>query len=201
MEHEQTEEVAAPVKKPWFTVPGMYDGERTLEEQMRGLAPAFDRLAGMSVIDLGCAEGLIALEAARAGARLVHGVDNSLELLRVARQLANSDVRLFRVDLNRAAWPRGVLRQYDVVLALAIVHKLIKPEEALRRFADMATDTLVIRLPRHAIGGRFRAKHADANNKRYMCDVNGVMMRSGFQLEVEFAGPRDEAVQHWRRNV
>ena len=183
-----------PNKRGWFKVPGVQDGDRSLAEQMQGLAPALAAMRGKTVLDLGCAEGLIALEALRAGAALVHGVEYNRQLLEVGQGVLSTcpDAILMYGDLNEGL-PAQCRAHYDVILALAIIHKLERPAESLARYAAMA-DRVVIRLPLGS-KGVFRAKYSIRR-----CDTNAVMPAAGFVLEQTLPGPRKELVQHWRRS-
>lgn len=181
----------------WFAVPGVQDGDRTLEEQMLGLGPAFSVMTGKTVADLGCAEGLIAIEALLGwGAATVHGFENSMPLVRSAREYAEglASIAFIRHDLNNG-WPPDALESYDVTLALAIIHKLVLPSDCLRQFAQRTRERIVLRLP---IGskGAFRAKHGLPPEH---CDTRVVLQSCGFALEQELPGPRGELVHHWIR--
>lgn len=179
------------MRKGWFAIPGVQQGERTLAEQARGLEPALAACKGKTVLDLGCAEGLIAQACLARGARLVRGYDFNAPFLDTAAALELDPARaeFFYYDLNKPlATPPA-----DIVLALAIVHKLRDPAAALAGFAALATERLVLRLPRGS-DGEFRAKHSQAR-----CDVRVVMAEAGFRLEQTLRGPRGELVLHWVR--
>jgi 2-polyprenyl-3-methyl-5-hydroxy-6-metoxy-1,4-benzoquinol methylase len=125
-----------PPRKGWFKLPGQ-DGDRSVKGQLVGLARALEACRGKTVLDLGCAEGAIALEFARAGATRILGVEVVAEHLEVARRLCAGYPCEFRhEDLNRTRLAEG--EQFDVVLALAIIHKLKHPAERLRYFAALA---------------------------------------------------------------
>jgi hypothetical protein len=158
---------------------------RTLQEQLQGLEPALAAAPGRTVLDLGCAEGWIAREFQKAGAVAVHGVECNAELK------IDPAVRVWRWNLNDGL-PPGLLWKYDIVLLLAIVHKLRNPEERLKQYAALATERVVIRLP---IGstGMIRSK----NFPDETCNCAEVMQGVGFVLEQTLPGPRGELVQHW----
>ncbi len=122
------------------------DGDRTLDQQMQGLDLLLDSVKRKSVLDVGCAEGLIDFELIRAGAVAVHGVEARPQAVEDANRLRGDMACTFeQVDAN--TWrPR---RAYNVVLMLAILHKLKDPTAACLRFAESASDMLVIRLPPH----------------------------------------------------
>lgn len=184
----------------WFKLPGR-TGARTLAEQLTGLERALVDARGRTVLDLGCAEGLIAMEFARAGASAVVGIDSNDDLLKQGRLILDRArmreprlrvVELQHADLNDAE----ECTSYDVVLALAIFHKLRDPVGALHSWADMADELLVVR---HQSGSRgvIRAKqypHPEA-------DSRAILPGLGFELELEAGGPRDEIVHYWRRVV
>lgn len=158
---------------------------RSLEEQLQGLAPALAAAKGKTVLDLGCAEGWIAREFQDAGAVAVHGVEcnDNLELV--------PEVRIWLWNLDHGL-PPGLSPKYDIVLLLAIVHKLRHPEQRLREYAAKANERVVIRLPEGSTGF-VRSK----NFAKETCDCVAVMQEEGFTLEQVLPGPRGEQVQHW----
>jgi hypothetical protein len=158
---------------------------RTLQEQLQGLEPALAAAPGRTVLDLGCAEGWIAREFQKAGAVAVHGVECNAELK------IDPAVRVWRWNLNDGL-PPGLLWRYDIVLLLAILHKLRNPEDRLRQYAGMALERVVIRLP---LGSHGWIKSKFAHQEKCYC--NQVMKESGFKLEQTLPGPRGELVQHW----
>lgn len=186
--------------KGWLAIPGVQRGERTLAEQMMGLEPALAVCAGKSVIDFGCAEGLIGIEFAKAGA-LVWGIELQERFVKTAAeqsQLAGVAARcLFeRHDLSGFVEPGAAIdwSPSDIVLALAIVHKLRHPGNALRNMAALARERLVLRLP---VGSTGVIACKFDNSKT--CDSREVMPACGFRLEQQLDGPRTEQVQHWVR--
>lgn len=194
-------EVASEKVAGWFDIPGVQDGSRKLGEQMTGLHPAISESDGKTLIDLGCAEGLIALEFARAGAT-VTGLDYNEPMIETANELARNIAPALRpvfmaADLNEMIADhraRGIVPRYDIVLALAILHKLSDPGAGAAYAADCAAELLVIRLPEHQDGTAIQGKHSGK-----MCNVNKVVARRGFALEKTLKGPRHEAVCYWRR--
>lgn len=186
-------------REGWFAIPGVQSGPRSLEEQMLGLAGALKEAVGQTVLDLGSAEGLIGIEFAKAGAKEVLGIECNDEAVRAARAVRDrldpelrERIRFFTANLNSVA--RTETKQYDIVLALAILHKLA-PVAAGVEFAARATrKLLVVRLP---IGsaGRLISKSRVGSP----CDLNQELPRLGLRLEAVVEGPRTELVQYWRR--
>jgi len=193
------------MNKGWLKIPGVQDGDRSLAEQLLGLEPALAACDGRTVYDFGCAEGLIGIEFGKRGAAAVRGCDllpsfvaeanrqADLVGLGVTCQCRDYSLVSFRGAEYPADFPEFDQR-FDIVLALAIVHKLRTPGPALRLMAGMATKRLVIRLP---IGstGIIACKYDKAVN----CDAHQVMGDAGFTLEQMIKGPRGEMVQHWVR--
>ena len=183
--------------KGWLKVPGIRpDGDRTLEEQMLGILPALLECAGKSVLDLGCAEGLIGAEFAKAGASRVVGIELLETHLQVAR-LACKDIKnISFICANLAEWiaHHEEPEQFDIVLALGIIHKLRDPAVPLEFAARSAKSLVLFRAPAHETDGRIYSKHGGTE-----CNVPQVMKRCGFVEEKKIAGVRGEAVQYWRR--
>jgi SAM-dependent methyltransferase len=184
----------------WFEIPGVQHGDRTLDEQLLGLDAALAEAAGKRVLDLGCAEGLIAARFIEAGAQLVHGVEIRPQFLVAAQSIAGRGhpnlghgLTVDFGDLNEGL-PKWLAPPYDMVLALAILHKLRYPTVALQRMAKACLGLLVIRLPLGS-QGEFGSKHF--RNQR--CDLRAELPALGFRLERDAEGPRGERVHYWRR--
>ncbi len=151
-------------KSGWFKIPGLQDGKKTLERQMRGLDVVRDACQGAALLDLGCAEGLIALEMAKAGARIVHGVELEGNRLIVANaifgkhaprveyaftewDLARFDDLFLCITADGTGDQHYLLTRYDVVLCLAIAQKLPNPARFLRLASALCSDIMAVRLP------------------------------------------------------
>ncbi len=186
----------------WFKIEGEAEGDRTLEEQMIGLAPALAECKGKRILDLGCAEGLIAREFSRAGARIVHGIEKLQRHVDLANKLCHGLPMTFAcADLELLAaeeMKRGRAQRFDIVLALAILHKLPEPGVGVQYCAWSARNLVVIRLPEYGITARgiLRNKKYDAG-----CHLASTMKQQGFALEKALPGPRKEQVQYWRRKA
>lgn len=177
----------------WFVIPGVQTGDRTIEEQRLGVERALARCRGKTVLDLGCAEGLLSLEFARAGALSVHAVDALGGHLEVAQQLCRRyrSISFEQRDLNE---PLEALQLYDFVLALGVCHKLHQPELGIRFAADSARELVLVRMTRYN-AGRICSKFHPEN----CCDVNEEMAAKGFRAEAIDAGPRSETVHYYRK--
>ena len=105
--------------RAWFKGLG-HDGDRTLAEQILALAPALAECAGKRVLDLGCAEGLVSLEFAKAGAVRVLGIEREDDHFKVAQTLVFDGpcaLKFKQWNLNNVN-PDRPLHDYDIVLAL-----------------------------------------------------------------------------------
>ncbi len=180
----------------WLKIPDVQDGDRTLEEQMAAVWPAVEEARGKTVLDLGCCEGLIALEFAKAGAKSVLGIEFVSDHLVVARELCAGYPMQFRQWNLCEAQPESPM-PHDVVLALGIIHKLEYPERGLRFAARSAKDLLLLRCGLKMSDGIIKAKHFKANT----ANVRLVMGEEGFVLEKTLMGPfpHRESVEYWRR--
>jgi SAM-dependent methyltransferase len=181
------------MRKGWFRIAGVQDGDRSLKDQLKGLAPALAEASGKSVLDLGSAEGLISLEFARAGARRVVGLEVVVEHVELARKLCAGSVCEFHaVDLDKVAVDLDV--GYDVVLMLAIIHKLKEPARVLSMFASIARELVVFRMPAFWEGKpptTFRSERYAQQS----VDVAKVLRARSFVLERIERGPTSERGQ------
>jgi SAM-dependent methyltransferase len=186
------------LSKGWFKLPGIREaGDRTVEEQSLGLAPALAEAAGKTVLDLGCAEGALSKLFAEAGATSVLGIELLATHLAVARQLCKGVKNVSFVEAHLEEYintKRGGKARYDIVLALGIIHKLDDPGLPLRFAARSCKDLLLYRASAHAVSGVIKGKHSQKE-----CDVPKVLAKEGFREERLIAGTRGEAVQYWRR--
>lgn len=178
-------------------MPGVQRGDRTLAEQLKGLEPMLAEVKGKSVLDLGCAEGLITQVCVQHGARHVYGLDNNPGFIAKADSLGLDPHRAYFVmhDLNRIDRDVEACAHADIVLALAIFHKLTDPAAMVPAWARFAWDLLVIRLPSHGADGVIRSKYRAANS----VNLKQALPACGFRLEQQLPGPRGEPVQYWRR--
>lgn len=183
------------MKKGWFKIPGVQDGDRTIEEQMKGLGPLLAEVAGKTVIDFGCAEGLVCRELLTAGAAACEGVDSVPASIKTARATTEG-CAFYVADLNsidRQEIESATPKMKDIALALAILHKLQRPADMVRYLAKITRSLIVIRLP--------------AKTPGYIDDA-----RSGFRrvyihtelgrewiLEREERGHLDEWIGYYRR--
>lgn len=179
----------------WFDLPERA-GDRTLAQQMRGLDRMFDEVKGKAVLDVGCAEGLISLEAAARGAHSVTGVEIVPGHLKIAARLASergfSNCSFIQADADQYH-PQEC---YGVVLLLALLHKLQQPAIAAARFAAVCSDLCVVRL---SPDGTEVIKDARTNFTPF--DIGAVMRASGFDVEHQELGPFDEVVWYYRRKA
>lgn len=95
-------------------------------------------VAGREVLDLGCGHGMASVVLARRGAR-VTATDLSGEYLREARRRAKVNgarVRFVQADAHRlpfasgsfdAIWGNAVLHHFDLSLAAAEIHRVLRP--------------------------------------------------------------------------
>lgn len=183
-------------RKGWFILAGQ-DGDRTLEEQMKGLARAVEECRGKTVLDIGCAEGLIAIEFAKAGAAHVRGVDVVKEHVEVAARLAAAvpNVSFDHGKLGEMPVPSD---QFDIVLALGVAHKLHEPAIGIRYAAAASRDLVLVRMSAR-MGPRREAHVLRSKRGTGSCNVTDEMARAGFALRAIDPGPRGETVHYYRR--
>lgn len=176
----------------WF-VTRRRAGDRTIQQQMTGLDPLLAEVKGRTVLDVGCAEGLIGIECAKAGASRVDGVElvsGHVDLgSKLARKWKNISVR--EGDANEFV----PSERYDIVLLLAILHKLRNPSLSCKTLADAADDLCVIRYPSASVGEVI--VHDRSHGEPH--DIGAVMLELGFIVERITSGPFAEQTYFYRR--
>lgn len=176
----------------WFNLPER-PGDRTLAQQLRGLDPMLLEVHGKSVLDVGCAEGLISLEVAYRGARYVHGYEIVPGHVAIAQRLAAErglPCTFIHADMNG----HTLTESYDVVLLLAVLHKFWQPAVRAHMFAAHCRDLCVIRLSPDGT-----EIINDARSQNVPQDIGAVMRSHGFVVERRELGPFDEVTWYYRR--
>lgn len=178
-------------KQGWFDLPGRL-GDRTIEQQLIGLDWLLENCAGKTVLDVGCAEGLISIELAKHGAVALHGVEIVAKHLTVARDLAG-DLPITFEHGDGNEWAPS--RRYDVVLLLSILHKFKDPTERAAVFAKSCDDILVFRTP-----PKYAPAIVDWRSNFALHDIAAVFAAEGFKLQHgAHSGPLGEWVGIYRR--
>lgn len=160
--------------KGWFHTPGR-SGDRTLKQQLTGLDDLRTRVRGKTVLDIGCAEGLIGMQLFDDGAAAVHGLEIVSEHVIIANKLRGDRACTFEVADANDYKP---VRQYDIVILLALLQKLRDPSAACRRFVAAAREMVVLRLPPATA-----PTVIDARSGGYPHHIGEVMTSSGFMLK------------------
>lgn len=194
------------MNKGWIAVPGIRaNADRTLAEQMLGLEPALAAARGKTVLDLGCAEGMIGREFAKAGATDVFGIEQLAAHLAVAKKVAAGypadpqpmpQMRFQQAHLAEWIAKHPAPPVFDIVLALGIIHKLHEPRLALDFAARSARSLLCFRAPATANGGIVLSKFSQRG-----VNVPKRMATHGFREGATIKGARGEAVQYWHREA
>lgn len=179
------------LRKGWFLGLGR-DGDRTIDQQMIGLEQLVREVPGKTVIDAGCAEGLISMELAKAGAVSCLGLEVIPRFIDVANEyVGHLPCRFELANLNE--YDLSTMEPADIVIALAVLHKLKDPSTVCAALAALARDLCVIRLPPYGL------VIVDDRSERVPHDIGVVMEASGFRLESVVDGPYAEWVGYFRR--
>jgi trans-aconitate methyltransferase len=135
-----------------------------------------------------------AVEFAKAGASQVVGVELKKSMLDVAREVCRDypQIELQRKDMLKVEFGE----RFDIVLALAVLHKLVEIKKGLQLAARLAGKLLVLRLPKWAgDDGILRCKY----NAEFWVNVPETLTKMGFVLERTEITKRNEPTQYWRR--
>ncbi len=169
--------------KPWFII-GDNGGQVHIQRQASGLSQV--DMKGKTVFELGCAEGLVSLYCEERGASIVHGLEKRVRAVEVARSLAgyakkSDKVKFFQGDLlkpKKALNQEGMLPQYDIVMANAVLQKVNKSADILQTILERCTQTAVLR----AIDRNLSV------SRRRSTDIVDFAAKRGFKLDWEACG-------------
>ena len=173
-----------PPGEGWFAVDGIQSGVRTVERQTKGLEVLQARAKGKTVLDLGCAEGLIANWFVQAGAHVADGIDYSTSRIMLGGGIVSNRVLLHTADLNDLSTMPGLWRSYDIVLLLAILQKLEHPAVLLDFAIKRCRGCLAIRAPAAVLD--------DARSGNVPLDIKAHVERAGFETIQESDGFPDD---------
>jgi glycosyltransferase involved in cell wall biosynthesis len=164
----------------WAPELGLH-GKWPIAQRLSGLETLLKASSGKSVLDLGCAEGVIAHTFLDTGAALVHGFDIDAERARSAALLCDDQRAQFRQG-DLADWPGFVVEHsdmllpaYDIVLYLGL-HQHLNPSTravTLTGAARQAGEWFIVRTPENVM-------RSD--------NVRAVLEELGFDLHHEHAG-------------
>lgn len=175
------------VKKGWFKT-HEHDGDRTIEQQLEGLGDLLAAVPGKTVLDVGCAEGLIDVKLAEAGATSVHGIDIVAKHIEFARRHA---VPATKYDVGDAMLYPAKADSVDIVLLLALLHKLRDPVAVAKKFASAAREMVVLRMPPAG------AVITDVRSGGKPLDIGAALVEAGWVLRNEVRGSFDEWIGYY----
>lgn len=184
------------MKKGWFDLPGR-PGDRTLGQQMVGLARAVEAAQGGVVLDVGCAEAQVSFMLLRNGAREAVAVERVSDHVAVANEqrlrdnaaltLVCADAEVFDPEPYQ---PHG---GFDVVLLLAILHKLRNPTLAARKYGAATKTLCVVRLPESG------PLIVDERSNRQPHDIVAALGDVGLRLDGHMRGTFNEWIGYFVR--
>lgn len=103
-------------------------------------------LQGQRVLDLGCNAGYWALQAARAGADFVLGIDAERECVEQAELVFEAmeiDGARYRFE-HGDVFTQALTERFDVVLCLGLIDHVARPVELFERMVAVGADVIVI---------------------------------------------------------
>lgn len=130
-------------------------GKWTLEFRLEGASPLLALAPGARILDIGCAEGLIARHILSAGAQMVHGFDLDRGRIDAAGVICADMPATFRAE-SITPWAGFLQRQggfllpqYDIVLYLG-VHQHLDPKlrgDVIEGLIERTGSAIAIRMP------------------------------------------------------
>lgn len=143
---------------PWF------GNQVDFEDRVKGLDLIHEEAAGKTVLDLGCSEGAISQWLLDAGATHATGIDNHISRINEGRESTKVHFQLANLnDLKTVPF----LKKHDIVLCLAVLQKLRRPEVLLDYAMEHCGEFLAIRTPTSVIDDR-RSYHRKLDVLRHV---------------------------------
>lgn len=154
-----SDEKIGPVPHAWFTIDGIQAGKYTVKDRLFALDRIKPHARGASVLDIGCAEGLLSKWLIDiCGAKSVTGLEKHAPYAEMARHIMRGyDAAYHVVDLDFfETWleykPGELAPNYDIVLALRVIQKLARPASFVKAIAPFVGKYLVVQIPTNAKG-------------------------------------------------
>lgn len=185
-------DVAIGMKKyrPWFII-GENGGQMPFDRQDAGLDHV--DFKDKTVLEIGCAEGLVSFANLKRGAKLVHGIEYRDRAVEVAQSLAGAlgctqQARFFHGDIRQTETvlnQSGMLEQYDIVMAMAVLQKVANQVTVFCRLLRKCSSTMVLRLPERAL---YRHRVLKRQWSWGTADPVKIAQAEGFSLTWESSG-------------
>ncbi|MDF1587227.1 class I SAM-dependent methyltransferase [Marinimicrococcus flavescens] len=150
----------SPSRRDYYATPELgLDGHRCPERRLAGWEALARHARNRTVLDLGCAEGLMLRRLLREGARRGHGLDNSAHRIASARRVCALEPARFDVmELNRPGQLDAapfLEPSYDCVLMLGVYQHLLERsrDAALVKALARCREIFAFRVPRRRLHG------------------------------------------------
>lgn len=103
---------------------------------------------GKTIVDIGCGSGRYCVELARRGARQVVGIDFAENMLKLARDLADSNGVSHICQFIKADFLNyNFENKFDICIAVGVLEYLKDPKIFLARMRSITQDKIIISLP------------------------------------------------------
>ena len=152
-------------RKGPFVVEGItIDAEWKCDIKWNRLKPIHNELKGKTVLDVGCGNGYFLFEMAKLGAKLVVGVDPTIQFF-MQYQLIQHFYQNKCVAMLPLGWQQlNCLNSFDILFCMGILYHCSDPVYMLKQLKDRCNEYLILETLVDSTGSGFKPK-----NKRYAC--------------------------------
>jgi len=166
---------------------------------LKGLDQLWPKVPGKRVLDLGCAEGLISAQCLIHGAEFVTGAELVKGHVDVARRLVVDDRSAFLHcdlnDMNQVTALANVTPKHTIVLMLAILHKLQRPDLLVREIVLRRRPELIVLRTPESTPGYVR----DERSGMRLFDTTAQLWDLGYKVDSTATGHFEEHVSYFVR--